>query len=207
VRRLSLILALMVIAMGASHCTHAPAIDTAMGAQEAGDFTALIEGCGGQPIPGYTYCRVMEGDSANVALTFIFPPTQCKPWKRSDGSVENRCAFWKVFFPGTQLPALGDGVAPGVTAVTVQWSDIIKDSQFRQGYAAYWPILFEIHFTDKDGRDRVSFADGELRLRVLKKGYISLQSIKDDPAFAWVWSMGRHVFKMTTGARVYVGSN
>jgi hypothetical protein len=190
-----LFLVLTLACMGMSSCTQAVRPDSAMAAVEAGDFTVIIEGCGNQPIVGYTYCKVTEGDATAVPITIHVPPVQCR---------EAQCVFWKVYMPdGT--PDLGDAVPKGQTTVQLSWTKLLHRDKFWAGDRGFWPVSLEVHWVDSDGHDRSSFAEGEIRLRVLKLGYTSLDGIKDDVNFVWRWATGGYEMAETTGMRAYTG--
>lgn len=172
--------------------------DAAMAAIEAGDATALVEGCGHQIIPGYTYCRVREGDGAGLSrITFVVPETDCQR--------EGPCAFIKIFFPNGE-PTLGLSVERGKTRVAIQWEDLLKRRDFRKGDAGYWPFVTTIYWIDLEARERVSKSEGEIRLRVYDRDYVPLHESRDDPAFVWTWKeRSGEIIRMTTGMRTYVG--
>ena len=189
------VLTLAVFLGGASSCVHKIRPDAAMAAIEGGDYTVILEGCGNQPVVGYTYCKVTEGDASGLGLTIHVPPVACK---------EAQCVFWKVYFPDGS-PDLGGAVPRGQTQATLSWKDLIHRDKFWAGDRGFWPISLEVHWIDTDGRDRTSWAEGEIRLRVLKMGYQSLENVRDDPNFVWAWTSGGIQMKATSGMRAYVG--
>lgn len=169
--------------------------DNAMAAIEAEDFTGLIEGCGKQLIAGFDYCRVQEGDNANQEISFIGPPSACR---------EDACVFIKVYDNKGNV-AWGGSIPRGKTRVTVPWKELLKSDTFTLGQRGFYTYNHEVHWVDTEGRDRVSYSQGEIVLRVYKKGYMPLNNVSDDPNFAWSWREGDRLVKMTTGMRVYVG--
>jgi hypothetical protein len=169
--------------------------DVAMAAIDGGDATVIIEGCGAQPIVGYTYCRVREGDAASSKLSIIAPPAQCK---------EKQCVFYKIFYP-TGEPAVGGAIDKGVARVDVPWKMLLGRDQFGKSDRGFWPVLLEVHWIDEAGHDRKSFAEGEIRLRVMAREYQALNAISNDSNFVWSWIEGTHIFKMTTGMRAFAG--
>lgn len=190
-----IVIAFIFFLAGASSCSHSVKIDTAMAAIEAGDFTVIIEGCGNQPIPGYSYCRVTEGDAANSVITIHAPPAACK---------QDQCVFWKVYQPDGSTD-IGGGIPRGQTNVSIAWTELIHKQKFSTGDRGFWPVTLEVHYVDTDGRDRVAVAEGEIRLRVMRAGYQPLSDVRDDSNFVWTWTTGNHVMKSTTGLRSYVG--
>lgn len=178
-------------------CDHGVKEDTAMAAGEARDVTSFIEGCGSQPVSGYTYCRVTEGDAAGQKLYLKVPPSACD---------QEQCVFWRIFYPSGE-PALGGAVKRGETTVEINWKDLIKKDKFELGDRGYWGVLVEVHYVNMDGNPRKSLVEGEIRLRVLKRGYLSLKDIREDPNFVWSWTEKEKIYKMTTGSRAYVGDS
>ena len=170
--------------------------ERAMAAMDGGDSSVIIEGCGSQPVSGYTYCRVTEGDNTNQKILLHLPSSKC---------LNEPCVTYKVFFPSSE-PSIGGSLENGKTVVEIKWSDLTKKSEFTTFDRGFWPVLIEVKWIDKDGFERTSFAEGEIRLRVLKKQYTSLHTIKDDNNFVWVWSNGGREFKYTTGLRSYTGA-
>jgi hypothetical protein len=162
----------------------------------AGDATGLVEGCGAQPIVGFTYCRVVEGDAADQALSFIGPPAKC--------SDPNSCVFVKVFDQSGQGP-VGFSIPKGQTRVSVPWKTLLGSDQFQVLHRGFWSFVTEVHWTDADNHDRVSRSKGDIVLRVYKKGYVPLDKVSSDPAFTWQWVDGAYQYKMTSGLRAYIG--
>jgi len=191
-----LFLAFVLLLCGASNCSSGVKKDTGMSALVAGDYTAPIEGCGNQLVPGYTYCRVTEGDASDQLLYLVGPPSECE----GDGP----CVFYKVFFP-TGEPTLGGAFPRGETRVGILWSDLIKRSTFEKGDRGFWPFVLTIHWIDTDGRARETKSQGEIRLRVMSKTYTPLHNVMDDSNFVWAWVENKTRIRMTTGARTWVG--
>jgi hypothetical protein len=162
----------------------------------AGDLTAIVEGCGSQPIVGYTYCRVVEGDAANQSLSFVGPPAEC-----SDNP--NGCVFVKVLDQNGQI-AWGATFPKGQTRVSVPWKTLLGSDQFQVGNRGFWEYVTEVHWLGPDHHDRVSRAQGEIRLRVYKKGYTPLDKVSGDPNFSWRWIDNGFEYKMTSSLRAYV---
>jgi hypothetical protein len=167
---------------------------TAIAAQ---DETALIEGCGQQLVSGITYCRMMEGDSANSELAFVGPPTvNCKN--------QQTCIYFKVYFPNGE-PSYGDFIPKGLSRKVVPWKALLNKSQFDLGDRGFWTFNYELHWIDNAGNEQVSVSQGEIILRVYKKDYVPLTEISSDSNFAWNWLEGSIPVKVTTGMRTYVG--
>jgi hypothetical protein len=163
----------------------------------AGDATAIVEGCGQQPIVGYTFCRVQEGDAANQSLSLIAPPAQCD-------DDPNACAFIKVADRSGQI-VWGAQFKKGITRVTVPWSTLVGSAQFTALQEGFWQYQLEVHWLDPDHHARISKAQGSIALEVYKKGYVPLDRVSGDPNFVWEWQDGAFEYKMTSGLRAYVG--
>jgi hypothetical protein len=63
-----------------------------------------------------------------------------------------------------------------------------------------------VFFIGPDGKERDAFSTGDIVLRVMRKGYVPLNTVADDPAYIWEWVDGGRVYKMTAGLRAYVGA-
>src|SRR5687767_5887489 len=90
-------------------CAHAkpPRMDEAMSAFLGNDYTALIEACGSQLVPGYTYCRMREGQSTDQVLYFVGPIVKCK---------RDHCIDFKIFDTKGDV-AHGDSIPKGKNRV------------------------------------------------------------------------------------------
>lgn len=180
--------------MGAANCVHGRVVaDTSpISALEANDSTVMISGCGNQPVVGYTYCRVHQGQSTDqIRLTLMAPPVKCKT---------KPCVTFKIFFPSGE-PAQGYSVPDGASSIDLTWKDLLKESTFQKNYAGFWQVLMEWSWVDTQGNENKSAALGEIRLRVLDPAYTALQDVTDDKNFAWQWVSGNQGFAMTTAGR------
>ena len=183
------------VVLTAAQCRVGLVPDPAMAAVEAGDKTALIEGCGNQLVSGYTYCRITEGDATGQSLTFVAPPTICE---------RDACVFFKVFFP-TGEPSYEDSVTRGETRKEIPWSMLLKRETFEKSDRGFWPFVYTIYWLDKEGNEQITISEGEIRLRVLDAGYQALHESKKNPNFVWKWKHDGVDVGMTTGARTHVG--
>lgn len=170
--------------------------DEFMSAAQAGDYTALIEGCGNQLTAGYTYCRKTEGQSAAENIFFVAPKTNCLG--------EGPCVTFKVFFPNGS-PSYGGSVPRGTTRVAIPWSVLVKKDRFEIEDRGFWQYIYDIRWLDLAGREQLTRSFGEIRMRVVPSGYVSLSEIPEDKSFVWSWSDNGTIVRMTTGARTYVG--
>lgn len=179
-------------------CSKGLHLDESMAAIEAGDYTALVQGCGNQLVPGYTYCRKTEGEIANDSLIFVGPSNiVC--------SDNESCIHIKIFFPD-QTPALGVAIPKGKSQIVVPWQDILKKSTYEITDRGFWPFIYSMKFMDDKGQEQETRTEGEIRMRVLRKSYIPLNDVSSDSNFVWKWKFGSVPVRMTTGGRTYVGS-
>lgn len=159
-----------------------------------GDATSMVEGCGQQPIVGFTYCRVTEGDTAAQGLWFIGPPAECN---------RDQCVFIKVYNEQGQV-AWGGAIPKGHTRVFVPWSTLVSRATFQVGDRGFWSFNTQVFWLDSNQKENSSTSQGDILLRIYSKGYIPLNAVKDDPNFAWEWSEGGHTYKVTAGLRAYI---
>jgi hypothetical protein len=165
-----------------------------------GDATGLVEGCGAQPIVGFTYCRIIEGTAADKSITFIGPPAKCG---------REACVYFKVYNNQGVLVA-GPSIPKGQTRVTVPWGKLLAcpDSGacvFPLNMRGFWSFTTQVFYIGPDGRERDAVSTGDIVLRVFKTGYTPLNAVEADPAFVWEWSEGGYLYKVTSGLRAYVG--
>lgn len=186
---------LMLAFMGAT-CTHVKP-DAELDALAAGDNTALVEGCGNQLVSGYTYCRKREGDVGDDSLYFVGPASNCL----GTGS----CVSFKLYFPDGSQPAYGGSIPRGQTRVGVPWKSILGKNTFQVGDRGFWPFVMWVKYIQPDGKEYQTVSQGEIRMLVVRKEYISLSNVMDDPNFVWSWSENGVPVKMTAGSRIYVG--
>jgi hypothetical protein len=192
------LLAILILLQGVS-CTSPRRVTEAAQdpypAIQGGDVTALIEGCGEQLSLGFLVCRKKEGETAGDTLTFVAPPVKCK------GS--GPCVTFKIFFvDGT--PTYGGVIAQGKTRQDVSWKSILKRDTFQMGDRGFWGYSYTIRYVLEDGIERVTYSQGEIYLRVLKKGYHPLNSIQEDPHFVWKWKERGRELKSTNGMRTWI---
>jgi hypothetical protein len=195
-----------ILSLTAIRCIPAVRQDKAMAAVEAMDYTALIEGCGRQLIPGYTYCRVGEGDSTAGTLAFVAPATECLS--------NESCANFKLYHPSQGL-IFGGIVPKGQTRAEISWKQILGRDTFELSDIGFWPYSYEIKWLDPKGDEHTTYSQGEIRMRVIRKKvcdeknvckyYEPLHNVEGNDAFVWEWIENEQKVKMTTGARTYVG--
>lgn len=189
-----IILAASGLCLGAATCSPIR-IDPSVAAVVANDKTAIIEGCGHQPIVGYTYCRVMEGDASNVVLKLHLPPAKCR---------SESCASYK-FLNQTGDLVFGGTLPKGQTVVVIPWEKLTGKPVFDVNDRGYWAYLYEVYWTGPDGRDYATTAEGEIRMRVHRKDYAPLHAIPGDAAFGWSWIDDGRIFLFSTAGRAYTG--
>lgn len=160
-----------------------------------GDGTGIVEGCGNQPIVGFSYCRMSEGDNTSQKISFIGPPAKCNQ--------KDACVFIKIWNNQNQLVA-GPSIPKGKTRVDLSWQDLVQSPTFQVGMRGIWTWNTVVYYLGPDGKERRSVAQGDIVLRVYKKGYVDLHTIDDDPAYVWEWTEGSNSYKMTSGLRAVV---
>ena len=162
-----------------------------------GDATGLVQACGHQPIVGFTYCRLQEGDNAGQTIAFIGPPAKCKR--------EDSCVFFKVWNQQGQL-VFGGSLPKGTTSINVAWKTLLSGrDQFQINDRGFWTFNTEVFWIDPDGRERTSTSQGDIVLRIYKKGYLPLNGVREDPSFVWEWTNNEFIYKMTSSLRAYIG--
>lgn len=196
-RHITLILLSAFLGIGASNCTgKIKVIDDSMAAPLANDVTVVISGCGHQPIVGYTHCRVMEGPIEGQIVTIHGPASECQ---------RDNCVFWEIFLPDG-MPSMSGAFNKKETRVSIPWKDIVKGNDFLAEQRGFYGVRLKWYWVGADGRERFSFADGEIRLRVLKKEYTPLHDSKESPFFAWSWVDDAGMYHMTTSGRAHFRS-
>lgn len=162
----------------------------------ANDETGIVEGCGNQPVVGFTYCRQVEGDAANHSITFIGPPAKCDH--------ADACVFIKVF-NNQGILVWGGQIPKGETRIAVPWATLLGTGAFQIGHRGFWTFNMDVLWLDPDGKERQATTQGELVLRVYKAGYLPLNNVSADPNFVWAWVDNGLTYRMTSSLRAYVG--
>lgn len=158
-------------------------------------MTVPVQGCGHQPIAGFTYCRKTEGYSTKENLTFFAPMVICdKP----------PCVLLKIYAPNGE-PTLSLAFNERETLKNVLWQSLTGSPAFVQSNRGLWLYCLEITFNGPDKIEHKSIACGEIRLRVLNKDYTPLHNSKSDVNYAWIWKENAWIMKMTTNGRVFIG--
>jgi len=188
-------LGLSVTLMGVGCAHHEVEEDPSLSPILANDTTLVIEGCGNQPVIGYTYCRKSDGSSALDTLVLHIPPVKCQ---------KNDCVYVKILMPDGS-PAVGLSAKEGQSRLEVSWKTLLGRDVFKAGDRGFWIVLVEIHYIDRRGLLKKTLVEGEIRLRVYPNNYLPLNNIKDDPNFVWQWRQNNRLFKMTTNGRVFMG--
>lgn len=172
-------------------CVPKPVVDLSPLAIASGDMSAIVEGCGQQPIVGYTYCRMSEGKLSDEALTFHVPPADC---------AGTHCVTLKVFRPDGQ-PAIDFDAQKGEKKITLPWVLLLGKTEVSKEDRGFWPFVVRVH---RDNANDV-VTEGEIRLRVLSRDYASLNRAWTPSAYAWQWFNGPWAFGMTSSGRTSVG--
>lgn len=160
-----------------------------------GDATGIVEGCGNQPIVGFNYCRVSEGDASDQSITFIGPPAVCNQ--------KDSCVFVKIWNNQGQLAA-GVSIPKGSTRVQIPWKTLLAAPTFEVNSRGLWSWNTQVFYLGPDGKERSSTSQGDIVLRVYKKGYVDLHASETDPAYVWSWVMGEFQYKMTASLRAFI---
>ena len=169
-------------------------IDRSMGAIDANDTTAIIQGCGNQAIVGYTYCRKSVGDSTQDFLIMIVPQTKCnKP----------PCAEYKIFSPDLQ-PIIGDFFSSTSSTAKVYWNQITGKTTFDQNDLGIFPFEYKIRYLNDQNQEGAFYMQGEIRLRVLASGYQSLEDTVNDSNFTFFNTYNGYQLKATTSGRATI---
>ena len=162
----------------------------------AGDATGLIDCGAGQPLVGFCYLRVIEGDSAGRSVWFIGPPAEC--------SREDSCVFIKVWNNQGAL-VWGGSIPKGRTRVEVPWKTLLGADRFEVGHRGFWTFNHEVIWKNAEGREQVSVSQGDLLVRVYRQGYQPLDKVDADPNFVWTWIDGPWRYRVTSALRAFVG--
>lgn len=172
-------------------------IDPSVHAQEANDATVIIEGCGFQPVAGYTYCTPHEGDhTARDFLVLHSPPIE-------DCGDNDSCVSYMIMFPNGH-PAIQLAVPKGETRTMVKWSDLTGKDTFDRNDRGLWAVFQIVLWEDGDGAIRNILSEGEIRLRVIREGYNPLRHAKDSNWFATRWKAGEWKMGQSTSGRTGV---
>lgn len=162
----------------------------------AGDYTALIQGCGLQLNDGFIVCRKQEGDATQDLLHFVAPPVEC--------ANKDSCVSFKILFPDGSN-SFGAKIPKGSVDFPVPWTELTHKKTFDKGDRGFWGYSYDIQYTGSDGQEYHVFTLGEIYMRVIAKGYDSLHASVSDPNFAMEFVYDGIPVKMTTGGRTYVG--
>jgi hypothetical protein len=160
-----------------------------------GDATSLIEGCGNQPIVGFTYCRMEEGSTSDQTLWFIGPPAKCDQ--------KEACVYIKVWNNQGVL-VWGGSIPKGNTRVGVSWTTLLSAPQFQVNNRGFFTFNTQVFWKDLDGKERVSTSQGDIILRVYRHGYLPLNEVVSDSNFVWTWTEGSYLYRMTSSLRAFV---
>ena len=189
------------LTLGASQCSvkqvkDADQDNSKLHAFEAGEKTAAIQGCGNQPVLGYTFCYKTDGASASEEIIFIAPITSCP---------NDSCARVTVFFPNQQ-PSIARSFPKDECCAKLQWKEILKKDHFQVSDRGFWPVLIEYDWVDENGNLHTTPVEGEIRLRVLPNNYVSLRSSEASRYFVWESDVDGHPIKYTTKGRAYIAN-
>ena len=110
----------------------------------------------------------------------------------------------KLFFPNGDA-AIGKSIPKNKTRKSVTWKEIFKKDSFQLSDRGYWPYSYKIYWKDRDGNERVTKSEGEIRLRVVSSKYVPLHESPENENFTWLHTTRNgEVVRMTTGGRTFV---
>lgn len=179
-------------------CKSKVIIDPSTTAMAANDVTLVTEGCGNQPVVGYTYCRTREGAAtADKKVTFLIPQTDCIS--------QTSCASLKIFYPDGE-PAAGYDVPKKQTRFAIAFDKILKRSSFTKDDRGFWPVVLTWRTYDQNKKERSISVEGEIRMRVLSSSYVPLQN-SSEAQWVWVDSVSRKTISYSTSGRALVSGN
>jgi hypothetical protein len=159
-----------------------------------GDATVVIVGCDQTPAIGFAYCRMQEGQTSDQSLGFIVPPSKCH---------QQECSYIKIWDHSGKL--IWGGAPPkGQTRIEVSWKTLLSGLNFEVNHRGFWTVNLTVYWLDKDGNERQSVAQGDIVLRVYRKGYLPLNRVSDDPHFVWDFNEGSCRYQMTSSLRTYL---
>ena len=153
-------------------------IDESANASESNDTSVIIEGCGNQPISGFTYCRRLAGEIGDTDVVYIhIPESNCQ---------RDSCVEILVFSPtsGQGSPIFVD---KGVRLQPLHWATLTGRQEFVQGDSGLWTIAMVVYWVDNEGLERRTPMLGEIRLRVLSEDYVSLSQSRGEGPYAFRW--------------------
>lgn len=168
-------------------------IDDSVNAAEANDTTVILQGCGNQPISGFTYCRRTEGPITDQDVIYVhIPESNCD---------RESCVEIQVFAPGgTQIPPIF--VPRDRRLQPMHWAELVGRNEFNRGDKGLWTIGMIIYWKDNEGLERRTAMAGEIRLRVLADGYTSLHQSRGEGPYAFRWDVeGPYRLGYTTSGR------
>ena len=153
-------------------------IDESAHAAESNDTSVIIEGCGNQPISGFTYCRRSVGQINDTDVVYVhIPESNCE---------RESCVEILVFSPtgGQGSPTF---VRKGARLHPIHWADLTGRQEFTQGDSGFWTIAMVVYWIDNEGLERRTAMIGEIRLRVLSADYVSLSQSRGEGPYAFRW--------------------
>jgi len=169
------------------------AIDFSMTAYEAGDLSAVLEGCNQGVRNGYLFCRMPEGADQSTIITLHFPKVSCK---------RTNCIEYQVVMPSGEL-GHGLGIGAGETKNSVRLSQITgKSGPISKDHAGEYRLLVKVWFLVED-EEMSTRADAVLRLFVVDRKYQGL--VCNDPETGWRSDLSRSCsVEYSTGYRTAV---
>lgn len=154
-------------------------IDDSANAAQSNDTSIVIEGCGNQPISGFTYCRKEEGPMEDRdVIAFHVPDSNCE---------RESCVTLTVF--GPEGPDRSLFIPKGWKYYALHWSQMTGKEEFSRRDRGFWTIVMDVYWRDNDGDQRRTSLLGEIRLRVLSSNYQSLHNARGEGPYAFKWNV------------------
>ena len=163
----------------------------------AGDTSLIVSGCGAQPISGFTYCRVTEGaQTASLPITIHLPSVQCMPVDRGGPAT---CITLYALAPNGH--EVSWDVPRNSTTLTKTLAELLGTATFQRFDRGLINLLAEVRWLDPEGNIRVSFAEGEIRVRVLAGDYEAARTRSFSDNVVWRWQAENTQMEMTAALR------
>jgi hypothetical protein len=171
-----LILFIVIASVG---CDEIPkAVDLQMSAEEAGDLTAVMEGCSQGVQDGYLFCRVYQMTDPVGSITIHLPKVDC----------DRDSCFDFLFLDKDGNDAFQVGVPKGQKSFSVSIAQILGSTEpYLSSQTGTYRVLVRGLWKDKDGYQHMMRTEGVFSLLVLPTGYTRLAC--DDPDTGWAHSV------------------
>lgn len=171
-QRLSSIVLLALMGLGASECTTYPK-DGSMSPTDGRAQTILFEGCAHDPTRGYLFCEVLEGSTADSVVTIYVPgDTVCA---RATG-----CGEFEVIRGGNIVHS--GAIALGDSEIHFKLSDLVHSDIIKWDHDDEYQVLIRVFFMNGKKEFSASMS-GPIRIWVTNKQYKHLNCNSPDAVF------------------------